>query len=357
MSAVTVTRGAIEASLRALPGAAVLLPLAAGIALGAAAPHVRTAFASAELSRDGGMAAVVLMLFCVGVQLDPHALAPVGRRVMVLVAAAGVLGVLAVGYGWWFGAAGVAGVSLLAVATVAPGMSPALWVVLSGRYGTQADQSAGAVAITLTAGPPATLLLLTGWGVLAGDGRTGLPWAGLVDALAPLVAGFGFGLLLPAVRASARQVVPWAMGAFSFSLGAQLPVRDLAHHAVGGLVLGVVVAVAAGAVTAAGWRLLLGQPATVGWAAAARTVGAPIVPGIAAALIPSWAPYAAAATVQVSIAVIVSTALAPVLTAWAHHRRRHHGGRLIRLRRPETAAGAAADARPGQLVQGGGTPR
>jgi 2-keto-3-deoxygluconate permease len=136
--------------------------------------------------------------------------------------------------------------------------------------------------------------------------------------------------------------------ALSFGLGTQVQLRHLGGQLVAGAVLGVAVALLSGGLVAAGWRVVLHRPATVGFGAAACTVAVPLTPSIVAAADPSWAPLVPAATAQLAVALIVSTLAAPALTAtahaWtlrAHHRPAHLAGRPRVATRPAPPARAA----------------
>jgi 2-keto-3-deoxygluconate permease len=301
-----------------IPGLAVLVPLVAGALVATLVPHAAGIgpFTAAVLSRPAALGEVAAMLCCVGAQITPAGLRPVAGRLALILATATVLpGVAALGYGAVFGPAGIGGVSLLAVAVAATCTSNAMWLALTARYGTPADQWAGTVAAAVNSGPAVPLALLS----IAGHTGTGVPWSGLLDAIAPLAAGFAAGTARPAWRAPMRAAIPVLLVAFTFALGAQLDLRAAATALPAGTALGLTTALLAGALTATGY-LLLREPATVGWAAAARTVGAPIVPGIIATDLPGCAPYAATATAQVAIAVLISSLAAPALTAVTGHR-------------------------------------
>lgn len=304
-----------------IPAAPVLVPLAVGAVAGTwARPYVLIGPFTRALGPADALGWVSLMLFCIGVQVRPSALPRVGARVAVVLAGSTLVpGVLVIVYGLSAGAEGVDGVSLLAACTAAICTSNAVWMALATKYGTGDDVAGGMVAAAANSGPALPLVFLGLWGA----GGTALPLDAVTDALLPLFLGFGAGLLVQGLRERTAPLLPVLLPIMAFSLGWQLDLRSLGADLLGGVVLGVGVAVVTGGLTAAGWSLVLGQPPVVGWAAGGITVGAVIVPRVVAGAEPTWAPYAASATAQVAVAVIVSSVVAAALTAASAHRHRH----------------------------------
>jgi 2-keto-3-deoxygluconate permease len=325
-----------------VPGAAVLVPLTAGIVVGTCVPGV-VEFGSftKALGSQGALSFVGLMLVAVGAQVTPSSVPPVAARIVVILAGATVVtGAGALAYGALFGAGGVDGVSLLAVAAAGLCTSNALWLALARRYGSAEDVWGGAVAAAINSGPVVPLLVLAVWS--HSQRHVSVSWLAMVDALLPLLVGFVAGVLVPACRAMLRPIIPVLMVVFSFDLGLRLNLRVMNHQLIAGLGLGAAVAVVSGALVGAGWTLVLHQPAAVGWAAGGITIGAPLVPGIVADASPSWGPYAAAATAQVGLAVIASTLVTPFLAGVSAQRRaaRHRSTPPTPAGHPGTAPGS-----------------
>lgn len=299
-----------------IPAVSVLAPLAAGAAFSTVAHRAAVGPFTVALGPAGALSTVALMLVCVGAQISPRTLGPVSSRVAVILAGATLVPAAAVAAYWrWCGPAGIAGVSVLAAAAAAVCTSTAVWLALAARYGSPADRWGGTVAAAINSGPVLPLLLLT-----AGHpGAT--PWLALADAVAPLAVGFAVGLCGDTVRVACRGAIPALMVAFSFQLGARLNLAGLAAQAPAGATLGAAVAVLSGAAVAVGYRLLLHEPAAVGWASGAVTIGAPIVPVVVAQALPAWQPYVPAAVAQVGVAVLVSSVAATALCALAARRR------------------------------------
>ncbi|GAA4215290.1 2-keto-3-deoxygluconate permease [Actinocatenispora rupis] len=306
-----------------LPGAPVLLPLAAGAVVGTWRPAGGGMGPFTGAVTGGAYAYITILLICVGAQITPASLRPVAGRVgIILTGATVVTGAAVLAYGVAAGPDGIAHVSPLAVAAVAVSTSPAMWLAIARRHGTAPDGWAGSVASTLNSAPVVPILLL-----LAISHHTGtVAWRSVLDATLPLAIGAAAGHLAPGCRTMLRAPIPVLVVLVAFSLGCRLDLHFIARQTPTGLVLGVVAGLVSGGLVVTGWRLFLHQPGTVGWAATACTITAPLLPAIAATTDPTWTPYVPAATAQAGVALIVTTLAAPALTAFSarHHARRQH---------------------------------
>jgi 2-keto-3-deoxygluconate permease len=334
------TGAAVRRAL-AVPGVAVLLPLLAGAAVGTWVGRGVIGPFTLALSPNAALTPVALMLVCVGAQISPRRIAPVAGRVGVVLAGATLIPTAVVlAYSGLAGPFGYGGVSVLAAASCALGISPALWVALAGKYGQPPDAWGGSIASAVNSGPMLPLLLLS---LDARRYGVAVPWMALLDALAPLLIGFLIGLVgRDTVRPVMRAAIPVLMAAFSFQLGARLHLPVLASQLPAGVVLGLAAAVLSGGLVAAGYVLLLREPAAVGWGAAATTIGAPIVPAVVAAAIPAWRPLADIAAAQVGVAVVVSSMVAVAAAVLAdRYRRWRHRQPALALAEPAPAGTGA----------------
>ena len=101
----------------------------------------------------------------------------------------------------------------------------------------------------------------------------------------------------------------------AFTLGQTINLKSVVTAGLPGVALGVTVLVVTGAVCIVVDRLLGGSG--IAGAAASSTAGnSAAVPQAVALADTSFAPVAAAATVQVTASVIVTAILTPLLTAW-----------------------------------------
>jgi 2-keto-3-deoxygluconate permease len=343
---ITAASGATARRIGRVPGAAVLFPLAIGLTAANLAPSItRLGPMAGGLTGGGTVTLVGLLLVCVGSQISPASVRGIGSRVAVVLAAATILtGAIAIGYVRVVGPAGLGGVPAVAVVVAATCTSPAVWLTLAVRYGSPDDRWAGVVAATLNSCPAVPMLVL----LAAGHGSESIPVRGLLDSAAPLAAGIVLGRIR-GVAATTRGAITPMMVAVSFGLGCQLHLASLGKVWLAGAALGAGAALAKGGLVAGCWRLLLRQPSAVGWSAAACTVAAPLVPHILAAESPIWAPQSTAASADLAVAVLMSTLLAPLLTAVAGRhraRRRHNSGEDAYERQEATGRQAEARTRP-----------
>jgi 2-keto-3-deoxygluconate permease len=317
-------RQRVAAVVARLPAASVLLPLAAGSALATWIPGVLRLGPFTHAASTGGGTCIVLLLIAVGAQLQIDTLRPVASRVAIILAGATLIpGAGVVAYGLAFGRPGVAGVPLLSVAAAGMCTSNGLWISLARRYGTPDDATSGALASILNSGPLVPLVALD----LAhrrGVAASGKP---LVDALVPLLVGAVAGAAWLPARRALQPVIPVATVLLSFALGTSISLDSVVHQLPSGLLLGVAACAVSGCLVAAGWAALLRQHAALGFAASALTLAAPAVPGMVAWSDPTWRPDVAVATAQVSVAMITSTLVAPLVVALCSRRRQRSTGR------------------------------
>jgi hypothetical protein len=354
----------IQRAAGRLPGAAVILPLAAGSLSTSLAPSaLRLGPFTRGLTGDGATCMIGLLLVCVGAQISPATARAVGGRIGLMFAATtGITGAAAIVL-IRLAPHGLAGVTPQALVVAATCTSPALWLALAGRYGSGSDRWAGMVVSTLNSCAAVPMLLLAFAGGRAGT----VSLRGLADAVLPLLIGLAVGRIPGAAVSAGRAISPLLL-AVSFGLGCQIQLTGLGGVWLPGAVLGVAVAVVKGGLVAGAWRLVLRQPATVGWAAGACTVAAPLVPQLMAAASPALAGgRVAESRGELAVAVVVSTVAAPVLTVLANrvHRANHRtelpaaasGGdnsfhaTTSRVTTPEITAPGAAEAEAAAGVQ------
>jgi len=291
-----------------------IVPLAVGAAITTFAPRAGAFFGSFTNALFTGALPILAVFFvCLGAKISLRSLPQVVRKGGALLAAKFALG-LAAGFtlghligvepihsGW------LAGLSALAVVAAVNDTNGGLYMSLMEQYGS-AEDSAAYTVMALESGPFLTMVSL---GVV---GLSAFPWQTLVGAILPIAVGMLLGNLDAELRAFLGGGVTVLIPFFAFALGTTLDLHRVWAAGALGLALGVAVVLVSGTCLIAVDRLL-GGDGTAGLAASTTAGNAAAVPLLVATANPAYANAAAPATVLVSASVIVSSLLAPPLTA------------------------------------------
>lgn len=201
------------------------------------------------------------------------------------------------------------GLSALAIVAAFSDSNGGLYMALMGQFGKRAEDVAAYSIMSLESGPFFTMLIL---GIA---GLATFPLMGFVYALLPLIVGMILGNLDNEMRNFLKQGSGVMIPLFSLALGFGINLKNVVTAGVSGIVLGLGVVVVTGIVLILLDRLSGGTG--LGGLAAASTAGnAAAVPVAVATLYAGYKSIAATATVQVAAAVIVTSILVPILTAW-----------------------------------------
>jgi 2-keto-3-deoxygluconate permease len=150
-------------------------------------------------------------------------------------------------------------------------------------------------------------------------GLSVFPWQTLLGAILPLCVGMLLGNLDPEMRTFLGQAVPVLIPFFAFALGTTLDLHLIWTAGLLGLLLGVVIFLVSASVLVTVDKLIGGN-GTAGIAAATTAGNAAAVPMLVAGANPKYAAAAKTATLLVASCVIVTSLLAPPLTAWWYAR-------------------------------------
>ena len=225
----------------------------------------------------------------------------------------------------------VLGLSTLAVMVAMSDTNGGMFLALTGVMGDK-DDSGTYVVQSIETGPFLTMLIFVGTGLAV------IPWLTMVSVIAPIVVGAILGNLDEELKEFFASHEPIIVPFMEFTLGQTINLKSVVTAGLPGVVLGVTVLVVTGAVCIAMDRLLGGSG--VAGAAASSTAGnSAAVPQAVALADTSFAPVAAAATVQVTASVIVTAILTPLLTAWWY--RRLARTRMVEAPRREVEEAAA----------------
>jgi 2-keto-3-deoxygluconate permease len=307
----------IKQTVEWVPGGLMTVPLGLGAVLTTAAPHMGEFFGSFTGALFTGALPILAVFYvCMGSTISVRALPGVVKRGGALLGAKVVLGVLCgVVLGRILGAQPVtagwfAGMSTLAVVASVNDTNGGLYMALMRRYGTAEEAGAYSV-MAVESGPFITMVTL---GVA---GLASFPWQTMVGAILPLCIGMALGNLDSELREFLGSAAPALIPFFAFALGTTLDLHLVWSAGLLGLFLGIAVLLGSALVLIAVDKLI-GGDGTAGVAAATTAGNAAAVPMLVAAADPQYANAAKSATVLVASSVVVTSLLAPFLTAWWH---------------------------------------
>jgi 2-keto-3-deoxygluconate permease len=264
------------------------------------------------LSGVGYPTVLGMYLFTVGTKMTIRA-APkmLVRGFGILTAKVGTATLFALGVAHLFDGS-VLGLSTLAVMVAMSDTNGGMFLALTGVMGDKED-SGTYVVQSIETGPFLTMLIFVGTGLAV------IPWLTMVSVIAPIVVGAILGNLDDELKEFFGSHEPIIVPFMAFTLGQTINLKSVVTAGLPGVALGLTVLVVTGAVCIAVDRLLGGSG--IAGAAASSTAGnSAAVPQAVALADASFAPVAAAATVQVTASVIVTAILTPLLTAWWYRR-------------------------------------
>jgi 2-keto-3-deoxygluconate permease len=306
---------AIKRGIERVPGGMMVVPLVIGALFATFLPGTPKFFGSFTAALFSGALTILAVFYvCMGASIDvratPYILRKGGALLIVKVGVAIVMGIV---FGHFLGqdpvTGGVfAGVSTLAIVAALNDTNGGLYMALLGQYGSPRDAAAYSI-MSLESGPFLTMVTL---GVA---GLSAFPWQTLVGSILPLLAGMLLGNLDRELRDFLGRAVPVLIPFFAFALGTSLDLSKVWQAGLLGVGLGVAVVVVTGIPLFFVDRLT-GGTGVAGVAAASTAGNAAAVPAIVAAANPAYAAAAAPATILVAAAVMVTSILVPLVTAW-----------------------------------------
>lgn len=305
----------IKRAIEKVPGGMMVVPLALGAVIATFFPDTPKFFGSFTGALFTGSLTILAVFYvCMGASIDfkatPYILKKGGTLFAVKIGMAMLMGVV---FGHFLGEAPVgsglfAGLSTLAIVAAMNDTNGGLYMALMGQYGEPRDVGAYTV-MTLESGPFLTMVTL----------GVAFPWPTLVGSILPLVVGMILGNLDREMRGFLSRAIPVMIPFFAFALGSGLDLAKVWQAGLLGLGLGLAVVVVTGIPLFLADRAI-GGTGVAGVAAASTAGNAAAVPAIVASANPVYAEAAAHATVLVAAAVIVTTVLVPLLTAWTARR-------------------------------------
>jgi 2-keto-3-deoxygluconate permease len=292
-----------------VPGGMMVVPLFLGMSINTFAPNLLKIGGFTQALTGVGYPTILGMyLFTVGTKMTVRA-APrmLARGFGLLAAKAGTATLFALVVAHVFDG-NILGLSTLAVMVAMSDTNGGMFLALTGVMGNKED-SGTYVVQSIETGPFLTMLIFVGTGLAV------IPWLTMVSVIAPIVVGAILGNLDEDLKQFFGTHEPIIVPFMAFTLGQTINLKSVVTAGLPGVALGVTVLVVTGAVCIVVDRLLGGSG--IAGAAASSTAGnSAAVPQAVALADTSFAPVAAAATVQVTASVIVTAILTPLLTAW-----------------------------------------
>jgi 2-keto-3-deoxygluconate permease len=326
----------IYKAMNRVPGGMMVVPLFIGMVINTFLPRLMKIGGFTEALTGVGYPTILGMyLFTVGTKMTVRA-APrmLLRGFGILSAKVGVATAFALTVAKVFDG-NVLGLSTLAVMVAMSDTNGGMFLALTSVMGDKED-SGTYVMQSIETGPFLTMLIFVGTGLAV------IPWLTMVSVIAPIFVGAILGNLDDDIKTFFGSHEPLIVPFMAFTLGQTINLKSVVTAGIPGVILGVTVLVVTGFVCIVADRLCGGSG--IAGAAASSTAGnSAAVPQAVALADTSFAPVAAAATVQVAASVIVTAVLTPLLTSWWY--RRVMNGRAAREGAPtlEVAAGLARE--------------
>ena len=300
-------------TIQRLPGGLMVVFLLLGAIVNTFAPEVlQIGSFTTALFKNGALPLIAVLLVCSGAQITLKTAGIAMWKGVVLNTAKVVLGcLLGVMVGKLIGPrAAIFGLTPLALIAAMSNSNGGLYTALASKYGDETDIAAVAI-ISSNDGPFFTMLAM---------GMTGLaniPWVALVAVIVPIVVGMILGNLDDDMRKFLAPGVMLSIPFFSFPLGASLNLIDIVKAGLPGVVLGLLTLLVTGFGGYFAYKYLVPKHAkrsdAIGAGIATSAGNAAATPAAVAAIDPSWAPFAAVATVQVGASVVITAILCPLL--------------------------------------------
>jgi 2-keto-3-deoxygluconate permease len=292
-----------------VPGGMMVVPLFVGMVINTFFPNLLKIGGFTQALTGVGYPTILGMyLFTVGTKIAVGTASKILLRGFGIMAAkVGTATVLALGVAHLFGGS-VIGLSTLAVMVAMSDTNGGMFLALMGVMGDK-DDVGTYVMQSIETGPFLTMLVFVGTGLAV------IPWLTMLSVIAPILAGAVLGNLDRDMKTFFGSHEPIIVPFMAFTLGQTINLKSVATAGVPGVVLGLAVVIVTGCVCILADKLFGGTG--IAGAAASSTAGnSAAVPQAVAIADPSYAPVAAAATVQVAASVIVTAILTPFLTAW-----------------------------------------
>jgi 2-keto-3-deoxygluconate transporter len=298
----------IKEAIERFPGGMMVIPLLWGSLLNTYFPHVLSIGSFSTSLAHGALPILAVFFVCMGAEIQlktaPRALKN-GAAITLSKLVSGVAIGLLVSY--VFKGKPVFGLSGMVIIAAMTNANMGLYAALTKQFGDEVDRGALAV-LSILEGPFITMVAL---GV---SGLAKIPFIELLATILPILIGMVLGNLDRNMRSFLKSGGDLLIPFFAFGLGAQINLHAILGAGVSGILLGLITLVFGGIVNIIASRLAGGTG--VAGAAVSTTAGnAVATPTALAAVDPHLASLIAVATPQIAASTIVTSLLAPLLTA------------------------------------------
>ncbi|GAA0702115.1 2-keto-3-deoxygluconate permease [Paraclostridium ghonii] len=300
----------IKKTIDKIPGGMMVVPLFLGVLVNTFFPQFLEigGFTTALFGPKASSTILACFMFLIGSQIN-FKLAPKAlKKGAILITGKFIVGAgIGIFVGKVFGAAGVLGLSPLAILAALTNCNGGLYASLASQYGDETDVGAYAI-LSLKDGPFFTLV------ALGASGLAQIPIMSLVAVMIPILIGMILGNIDSDMRAflgsSKLLLIPF----FSFPLGAGMDLSTIVQAGIPGIILGVIASL-----TGIGAYILLKlfkEEPIIGLATGSTAGNAVATPAAVAAIDPTVVSIAAVATAQVAAACVVSAIVCPFIVSY-----------------------------------------
>lgn len=317
----------LKQRLNAIPAGIMLLPLLFGSLIHTLWPEALEigSYTTALFSSQGAATLMALQLFCIGTQIRLVQVSGILKRGGTLLAARAIAGVLSALLFRLFANDGmIAGISMLAAVAACSNTNGSIFIATTALL-KEDEAAAAAPILALSNGPLLTALILGASGAASFDS------AAILGLVIPMLIGIVAGNISNRVARFFAPGVTLTLPLIGFALGAGIDLGQIWHGGCSGILLALGAVLLGGAVAFALDRLS-GGSGTAGIAASATGANAIAVPAALALTNPAWLPVSAAATAQISAAVLISALAIPSLAGLWSNRNRKRAAKCTHLR-------------------------
>lgn len=299
----------ICAAMKRVPGGMMVIPLLAGCAVNTFFPEgLELGGFTTAVFKEGTSTLIGLFLVFSGATINFKEIGMPLVKGILLTSIKLAIGAL-IGYGlnFFFGAAGVFGITPLAVIAAATNSNGAVYTALAKEFGDAADIGAISV-LSLNDGPFFTMI------VLGAGGMASIPLQSLAAAVVPLFIGIILGNLDKDFRNMFFSGMDVLLPFTGFALGANMNYKTIFEAGIQGVILGLITVVMTGLGTYFIYSLIWRKHSPLGMAVGTTGGNAVATPAALELSDPGLSPYTASATAQVAASVVVTAILTPLIT-------------------------------------------